>query len=224
MRVILLGPAGSGKGTQADLIQKHYGFPKISTGDILRQEASSQSELGLKVAEVMRSGQLVADEIVLEVVKTRVAQPDCRAGYVLDGFPRTLNQALLLEQVDPDRPETVFEILITEEEVLRRLSGRRVCLQCGAVYNVNNHSKPKINDRCDLCGSTLVIREDDRPEVIKERFRVYLETIKPLVEHYSAKKVLFQIDGQNSAEEIFKVIKSIIDRRISNQNGDRVQE
>ena len=218
MRIILLGPAGSGKGTQADQIQKKYGFPKISTGDLLRKEVQEGSELGKKVAEIMKAGQLVSDEVVVEMVRLRIAADDCQRGYVLDGFPRNLNQARLLEKIEDKRPETVFEIMVTEEEILKRLSGRRVCLQCGAVYNINNN-KPNVDGVCDVCGSPLVIREDDKPEVIRERYKVYLETIKPLVEHYSRKKVLFQIDGQNSAEEIFLVASSIIDRRLAEVNG-----
>jgi adenylate kinase len=223
MRIVFLGPAGSGKGTQADLIQKNYRFPKISTGDLLRKAVQEESELGKKVHEEMKAGQLVADEIVLELVRERISAPDCRAGYVLDGFPRNLNQALLLEKIEDHGLETVFEILITEDEILRRLSGRRICLQCGAVYNINEN-KPKVDGVCDVCGSPLVIREDDRPEVIKDRFRIYLETIKPLIEHYSRKRVLFQVDGHNSVEDIFKTIKSIIDRRISSNQGVRSRQ
>jgi adenylate kinase len=218
MRVVLLGAAGSGKGTQADLIQKSYGFPKISTGDLLRKAVKEGTELGKKVQEKINVGQLVADEIVFELVRQRVFAPDCQRGYVLDGFPRNLGQALLLENVEKNRLETVFEIMITEDEILKRLSGRRVCLQCGAVYNISNN-RPKVDGLCDVCGSQLIIREDDKPEVIKERFRIYLETIKPLVEYYTRKKVLFQVDGHNSVEDIFKVISSIIDRRISGNYG-----
>lgn len=218
MRVILLGPAGSGKGTQAELIQRQYGFPKISTGDLLRKAVQEGTELGKKVHEEMKAGKLVADEIVLELVKERIFSPDCKKGYVLDGFPRNLNQALLLEKIENSRPETVLEIVVGEEEILRRLSGRRVCLQCGAVYNINNN-KPKIDGICDICGSPLVIREDDKPEVIKERYKIYLETIKPLLDHYSRKKVLFQIDGQKTVEEIFQTIRQILDSRISIEQG-----
>jgi len=219
MRVILLGPPGSGKGTQAELIQKNYGFPKISTGDLLRQAVQTGTELGKKVAKVMNAGQLVADKLVLELVQERIANPDCRAGYILDGYPRNLNQAILLERIDGQREETVLEILVTEEEILRRLTSRRVCLKCGAVYNIINN-KPNVDGVCDLCGSLLTVREDDRPEVIKERFRVYLETIKPLIEHYAQKKVLFQLDGQGPAEEIFQIIKSILDRRLGVIRGE----
>ncbi|MBC7364220.1 MAG: nucleoside monophosphate kinase, partial [Candidatus Aminicenantes bacterium] len=154
MRIILLGPAGSGKGTQADMMQKRYGFPKISTGDLLRKEVQEDSELGKKVAEIMKAGQLVSDQIVVEIVRQRIAADDCRKGYVLDGFPRNLNQALLLETMEEKRPETVFEIMVTEDEILKRLSGRRVCLQCGAVYNIINN-KPKVDGVCDVCGSPL---------------------------------------------------------------------
>ncbi|MGB9893636.1 MAG: adenylate kinase [Candidatus Saccharicenans sp.] len=214
MRVILIGPPGSGKGTQAELIQQHYGFPKISTGDLLREAVQEGTEIGNKVAEVMKAGQLVADEIVLELVKARIFSPDCQSGYILDGFPRNLNQAWLLERIDGQRQEIVLEILITLEEISRRLSSRRVCVNCGAVYNIIDN-KPKVDGVCDLCGSALIIRDDDRPEVIKERFRIYLETIKPLIEHYSRKKVLFQVDGQRPVEEVFKVIRSIIDQRLA---------
>ncbi|HEK86462.1 MAG: adenylate kinase [Candidatus Saccharicenans sp.] len=214
MRIILLGPAGSGKGTQADQIQKVYGYPKISTGDLLRKAVQDGTELGHKVKSIMEQGKLVDDEIVLELVREKIHRPECQAGYVLDGFPRNLNQGLGLEKIDSTRPETVFEILVTEEEILRRLSGRRVCLQCGAVYNINNN-QPKVDGVCDLCGSRLIIREDDKPEVIKERFKIYLESIKPLVEYYQRRKVLFQIDGENTVENIFRSIKSIIDKRIS---------
>lgn len=218
MRVILLGPAGSGKGTQADLIQKKYGFPKISTGDLLRKEVQEGSELGEKVAGIMKAGLLVSDEVVVEMVRKRISANDCQKGYVLDGFPRNLNQALLLEGIENKRTETVFEIVVTEEEILKRLAGRRICLQCGAVYNINNN-KPKIDGICDVCGSPLVVREDDKPEVIRERFKVYLETIKPLIDYYNNKKVLFQIDGQNSVEEIFRIISSVIDQRLVETQG-----
>lgn len=213
MRVILLGPPGSGKGTQADLIYQNYGFPKISTGDLLRKEVENGTGLGRKVNEEMKAGRLVSDDLVLQLVKQRLSADDCRSGYVLDGFPRTLNQASLLENLENNRKETAFEFKVSEQEILRRLSGRMVCLQCGAVYNIN-HNKPQADGVCDVCGSKLVVREDDRPEVIRERIRVYLETIVPLIDYYSKKKVLFQIDGQDSAGNIFKAIKAVLDDRL----------
>ncbi len=218
MRIILLGPAGSGKGTQGELIERHYGFPRISTGDLLRLEVKKGTELGKMVADIMKSGRLVADELVLRVVRDRIDDPDCRAGYVLDGYPRTLNQALLLEKVENGRPETALEIMISEEAVMERLSGRRVCPECGTVYNVHN-SQPPADRRCPACGAELTVRNDDRPEVIKERFRIYLETIGPLLEHYSRKQVLFRVDGQRTVEEVFSSIRSILDERIRGARG-----
>ena len=214
MRVILLGPPGSGKGTQADLIRQNYGFPKISTGDLLRKEVEAGTELGKKVNQEMKAGQLVSDDLVLKLVENRISLADCRSGYVLDGFPRTLNQARLLEKLESKRRETVFEFRVSEQEILRRLSGRMVCLQCGAVYNISNN-KPQNDGLCDFCGSKLVVREDDRPEVIRERIRLYLETIAPLVEYYSSKKVLFEINGDDVTENIFKSIKAVLDRQLT---------
>lgn len=219
MRIILLGPAGSGKGTQGELIERHYGFPRISTGDLLRLEVKKGTGLGRKVEAIMKSGQLVADELVLEVVKARLQSPDCRSGYVLDGYPRTLNQALLLEQLDSSRPETVLEIQISEDAVLKRLAGRLVCSQCGAVYNINNNELG-INLICQVCGGDLTVRSDDRPEVIRERYRIYRETSGPLLEHYSRKQVLFQVDGDRTVEEVFEAIKLILDSQISGQRGE----
>ncbi|HOP61175.1 MAG TPA: adenylate kinase [Candidatus Saccharicenans sp.] len=214
MRVILLGPPGSGKGTQADLIQQSYGFPKISTGDLLRKEVELGTDLGKKVGQEMKAGRLVSDELVLELVEKRIGSDDCRQGYVLDGFPRTLNQARLLEKVEANRPETAFEFKINEQEILRRLSGRMVCLQCGAVYNIDNN-RPQADGLCDLCGSKLVVREDDRPEVIRERIRLYLETIAPLIDYYFSKNVLFEINAEDTAENIFRAIQAVLDRRLT---------
>ena len=214
MRVILLGPPGSGKGTQADLIRQNYGFPKISTGDLLRKEVEAGTELGKKVNQEMKAGQLVSDDLVLKLVENRISLADCQSGYVLDGFPRTLNQARLLEKLEANRPETAFEFKVSEQEIWRRLSGRMVCLQCGAVYNINNN-RPQADGLCDLCGSKLVVREDDRPEVRRERIRLYLETIAPLIDYYSSKNVLFEINAEDTTENIFRAIKAVLDRRLT---------
>ena len=214
MRVILLGPPGSGKGTQADLIRQNYGFPKISTGDLLRKEVEAGTELGKKVNQEMKAGRLVSDDLVLKLVENRISLADCRSGYVLDGFPRTLNQARLLEKLEANRPETAFKFKVSEQEIWRRLSGRMVCLQCGAVYNINNN-RPQADGLCDLCGSKLVVREDDRPEVIRERIRLYLETIAPLIDYYSSKNVLFEINAEDTTENIFRAIKAVLDRRLT---------
>ncbi len=211
MRIILLGPAGSGKGTQGEMIERHYGFPRISTGDLLRLEVEKDTELGKMVKKIMEAGELVADDIVLEIVRNRIAQPDCKRGYVLDGFPRTLNQAILLEKVDGSRPEVALEIQVSEEALKQRLAGRLVCLQCGTVYNINNNNL----SQCQACGARLTVRDDDRPEVVSQRFRIYRETIGPLIDYYSKKGVLFRIDGEKTPEEVFREVKSVIDRRLN---------
>ncbi len=211
MRIILLGPAGSGKGTQGEMIERHYGFPRISTGDLLRLEVEKDTELGKMVKKIMEAGELVADDIVLEIVRTRIAQPDCKRGYVLDGFPRTLNQAILLEKVDGSRPEIALEIQVSEEALKQRLAGRLVCLQCGTVYNINNNKL----SQCQACGARLTVRNDDRPEVVSQRFRIYRETIGPLIDYYSKKGVLFRIDGEKTPEEVFREVKSVIDSRLN---------
>lgn len=211
MRIILLGPAGSGKGTQGEMIERHYGFPRISTGDLLRLEVEKDTELGKMVKKIMEAGELVADDIVLEIVRNRIAQPDCKRGYVLDGFPRTLNQAILLEKVDGSRPEVALEIQVSEEALKQRLAGRLVCLQCGTVYNINNNNL----SQCQACGARLTVRDDDRPEVVSQRFRIYRETIGPLIDYYSKKGVLFRIDGEKTPEEVFREVKSVIDSRLN---------
>jgi len=162
----------------------------------------------------MKAGRLVSDDLVLKLVENRISLADCRSGYVLDGFPRTLNQARLLEKLEANRPETAFEFKVSEQEIWRRLSGRMVCLQCGAVYNINNN-RPQADGLCDLCGSKLVVREDDRPEVIRERIRLYLETIAPLIDYYSSKNVLFEINAEDTTENIFRAIKAVLDRRLT---------
>jgi len=172
------------------------------------------TDLGKKVSQEMKAGRLVSDELVLELVEKRIASDDCRRGYVLDGFPRTLNQACLLEKLEANRQETAFEFKISEQEILRRLSGRMVCLQCGAVYNISNN-RPQADGLCDFCGSKLVVREDDRPEVIKERIRLYFETIAPLIDYYYSKNVLFEINAEDTTENIFRSIKTVLDRRLT---------
>jgi adenylate kinase len=211
MRIILLGPPGSGKGTQADLIQKKYGFPKISTGDLLRRAVREETRLGREAAIQMNRGELVSDEIVAAMVKERISSPECHRGYVLDGFPRNLAQAFILEKIEMSRPEIAIEIVIDEKMLLARLSARRSCLRCEAIYN--QLVKPPVKDGvCDACGGELIQREDDRPEVIKERLRVYQEQTQPLRAYYQARKVYHKVDGSQKVEDVFSAVSSIIDR------------
>ena len=218
MRIILLAPPGGGKGTQGDLIGKVYGFPRISTGDLLRKAVQDRTWLGLEAEAAMSRGGLVRDGIVLELVRERISQPDCRTGYIMDGYPRNLDQALSLEVLDPDRPESAIEIALDEDALLERLSGRRSCPKCGAVYNLSAR-KPAREGICDVCGSALVLREDDRPEVIRERFRVYREQTGPLRAHYEAKGVFHRVDGSRGIEETFREIRGVLDIEIARSNG-----
>jgi len=214
MRIILLGPPGSGKGTQADLIKNKYGFPKISTGDLLREAVERKSPLGKRAETLMRQGHLVSDEIVEELVRERISSDDCRRGYILDGFPRNLSQAGALEAMDGKRPEIVIDIEIDPKTLLRRLSQRWLCSACQAIYNFD-FQKPKKEGRCDACQGMLIQREDDRPAVIKERMRVYKEQTEKLRDYYRKKKVFKQIDGSGRVEDIFKKISSFLERELA---------
>ena len=214
MRVILLGPPGGGKGTQGELIEKQYGFPKISTGDLLRREVQEKTTLGEMAKAEMNQGELVKDDIVIEMIKHKIFQPDCKRGYILDGFPRNVGQARRLEEIEEKRQEIVIDIHLSEQTLIQRLSARRVCSSCGAIYNLLACS-PRKEGSCDICGSELIQREDDVPEVIKERLKVYHEQTEALIDYYSRKKVYFRIDGEGKIETISKNIYSILDREIA---------
>ena len=208
--MILLGPPGCGKGTQGDLIERSTGFPRISTGDLLRRAVQEKTPLGVEAERAMGRGDLVRDELVLGLIRERLRRPDCAAGYVMDGYPRNLAQAADLETLDPDRPEIVVAIDVSEEEIVRRLSERRACLTCGAVYNLSA-KKPAREGICDICGSALVQREDDRPEVIRERLRVYAEKTAPLLAYYKRKNNLHRVDGSAGMVATFAAIRTILD-------------
>ncbi len=210
LRVILLGAPGSGKGTQGELISNKYGIPKISTGDILREAVKNKTPLGLKAKEKMDRGELVDDEIIIGIVKERISENDCEKGYILDGFPRNLNQAKSLDSMDGGVKEAVLFIKVPKGEIVKRLSSRLVCRECGAVYNLIS-SPPKVSGVCDRCGGELMRRDDDKPEVVEERFRVYMESTEPVVEYYRKKGTLFEIDGTGEIGKIFKAICDIID-------------
>jgi adenylate kinase len=210
MRIILLGPPGGGKGTQGDLIVERYGFPRISTGDLLRQAVADRTALGIEAETAMKQGALVRDEIVLGLVRERVSRPDCRGGYVLDGYPRNLSQAKDVEALDPGRAEIVIAIDVAAEEIVRRLAGRRSCPDCGAVFNLIVR-KPAREGVCDACRGALVRREDDSPEVIRERLRVYAEKTEPLLAYYRDKGNLRRVDGGQGMDATAAAIREILD-------------
>jgi len=213
MRIILFGPPGSGKGTQGDLIEKRYGVPRISTGDLLRRAVLEKSALGKKAEAQMNRGKLVSDDIVEGLVRERIAAPDCRAGYVLDGFPRNLAQVRSLEAMDGSRPEMVIEIDVDACTLVERMQSRLTCQKCGAVYNLSLQ-KPKIKGRCDVCGGPLVQRQDDKPAVITERLRVYREQTEKIKAHYQAKLVYQKLDGSGSVEDVFGRLSRILDQKL----------
>jgi len=213
MRLILLGPPGSGKGTQAQKLVERFKVPQVSTGDIFRQAVRDQTELGKKAKEYMDRGELVPDQIVVGMVEERLSQPDCKNGFILDGFPRTIAQAEALDELLARRGEkldAVLEISVPDEEVIKRLSGRRTCRQCGAMYHIE-FNPPKEPGRCDKCKGELYQREDDKEEVIKSRLEVYHSQTAPLIEYYQKKRLLKKIDGVGGIEEIFSRVMSALE-------------
>lgn len=204
MRLILLGAPGAGKGSQAVILAQKLGVPHISTGDMFRENVKNQTELGRIVKEYMDKGALVPDEITIKIVKDRLSQPDCNNGFILDGFPRTLNQAESLNSVMGEMGieiDRVINIQVEDDVIIRRLAGRRVCRQCGKTYHVENNP-PKVEGICDECGLQLMQREDDKEETITKRLMNYHLQTKPLIEYYSRRGKLLPVEGDKSIEEI----------------------
>jgi len=214
MRIILLGAPGSGKGAVGERLERAYGFPRIATGDLLRRAVQEQTPLGRRAAEHMGRGGLVPDELVVALVRERLAAGDAQAGYILDGFPRTIAQARSLEALDPGSAEVVVDIEADEETIVRRLEARRLCPRCAAVYNVRSRP-PRRADVCDEDGETLVRREDDRPEIVRKRLRVYGEQTEPLVGYYAGKGLLHRVAGDGTVDETFAQVRPIIDRALA---------
>lgn len=200
MNIIFLGPPGAGKGTQAQRICETLGIPQISTGDILRRAIKEETPTGLKAKAYIDAGKLVPDEVVIDIVRDRLDQEDCKAGYILDGFPRTVPQAEAL--ADFARIDAVVDLDVADENLVQRLSGRRVCLNCGATYHVSTMK----SDCCNHCGQALVQRDDDKPETVLSRLKVYHEQTAPLVSYYQDKNLLHVIDGAQQKEVIFDAI------------------
>jgi len=214
VRIVLLGPPGCGKGTQGELIEKKYGFPKVSTGDLLRQTVAEETPLGKRAETQMRHGGLVNDEIVEEMVRERIFKEDCRQGYVLDGFPRNISQAQKLEEMDGNRSEVVIEIHLTEENLIKRLEARRICPRCKSIYNVRAQN-PKREGMCNVCGARLIQREDDKKEVIKERLKVYHQQTEPLVGYYQKKKNYRRVNGSGGIETVFRNIYLLLEAEMA---------
>lgn len=212
MRIVLLGPPGAGKGTQAANIVSQFQIPHISTGDILRKNLKEKTPLGLKAKEYMDQGLLVPDDLVVEIIQDRLAQDDCIKGFMLDGFPRTVTQATSLDAVLKDMNislDTVLNIDVNHELLVDRITGRRICKECGATYHVH-FNPPKEEGKCDVCGGKLYQRDDDKAETVKKRLEVYTDETQPLIDYYEAKGILNTIDGQQDINKVFEDIAEIL--------------
>lgn len=212
MKIIMLGAPGAGKGTQAKMIAEKCGIPHISTGDIFRANIKNGTELGAKAKEYMDKGLLVPDELVCDLVVDRIQQADCEKGYILDGFPRTIPQAEALENAlnaIEQKLDYAIDIDVPDENIINRMSGRRACVGCGATYHVL-FNPTKVEGKCDVCGESLILRDDDKPETVKKRLDVYHTQTQPLIDFYTERKVLFEVDGTQSMDKVFDDIMKIL--------------
>ncbi len=219
MKLVLLGAPGSGKGTQSQRIVEKYGIVQISTGDIFREITKQKTEIALQVQELMREGKLIPDPIVIEIFNDRIGRKDCEKGYILDGFPRTVAQALVLQGLLDRRNESLNAVLYIEvgiEKIVKRLQGRRVCKKCGHLYHIN-FSPPENESICDECKGELYQRDDDKEKSIIYRYQVYLQKTMPLVDYYKNRNVLYTVDGSKSPEEVFSQISVILDSQKENE-------
>lgn len=212
MKIIMLGAPGAGKGTQAKMIAEKYHIPHISTGDIFRANIKNGTDLGMEAKKYMDQGLLVPDELTVKILLDRVAQADCKDGYVLDGFPRTIPQAQVLDKALNELGDAIdyaVNVDVPDENIVKRMSGRRACLACGATYHVE-HIPPKQEGICDTCGQELVLRDDDKPETVLNRLKVYHDQTQPLIDFYTAKGVLRTVDGTVDMQDVFSAIVDIL--------------
>ena len=212
IHIILLGPPGCGKGTQAQKLIREFGFVQLSTGDMLRAAISKGTEIGMQAKSIIDKGELVSDEIVIGIVRDRIFSTECECGYMLDGFPRTLAQAEKLDQILSDRNQkidVVFRLCVPDDMAIRRIAGRRFHITSGRSYNID-FNPPKLEGRDDITGEKLVQREDDKEEIVQSRLNTYHEQTEPLVRYYQAQGILKAIDGTGSPENIFDEIKKTL--------------
>jgi len=212
MKIIMLGAPGAGKGTQAKKIAEKYSNPHISTGDIFRANIKNGTELGQQAKAYMDEGALVPDDLVVDLVVDRFKNPDCANGYVLDGFPRTIPQAEALDTALNAIGEIVdfaINVEVPDENIINRMSGRRACVGCGATYHIK-YNPPKVEGICDSCGQKLILRDDDKPETVKNRLSVYHVQTQPLIDFYNKKDVLAEVDGTKDMDDVFDAIVNIL--------------
>ncbi len=212
MKIVMLGAPGAGKGTQAIKIADKYDIPHISTGDIFRANIKGGTELGQKAKSYIDKGELVPDEVTIGMLLDRIAQDDCKNGYVLDGFPRTIPQAESLTEAlksQGDQIDFALNIDVPDEAIIERMSGRRACPKCGATYHIV-YAAPKTENICDKCGSELIIRSDDKPETVKDRLNVYHQQTEPLITYYKTAGVLREVDGTQELPKVFEDVVAIL--------------
>ena len=208
MKIIMLGAPGAGKGTQAKKIAEKYSIPHISTGDIFRANIKNGTELGIKAKEYIDQGLLVPDELVVDLVVDRLKQEDCNLGCVLDGFPRTIPQAEALDAALGETSQMVdyaINVEVPDENIVNRMSGRRACVSCGATYHIV-YAPTKVENICDTCQGELILRDDDKPETVQKRLNVYHEQTQPLIDYYTKKNILVEVDGTQDIEDVFAAI------------------
>ena len=208
MNIILLGPPGVGKGTYAEILKEKLELPHISTGDILREMAKEETEEGKNIKEIMDKGNLIPDELITEILKKRLKKEDCKNGFILDGYPRTIPQAESLKKII--KMDKVIDYAAKDEIILQRLGGRLTCRSCGAIFHAKN-SPPKKNGICDNCGGELYTREDQTDEAIKERLKVYRNQTEPLIEYYQKEELLIEIDANAGLDQVDKIVGESLD-------------
>jgi len=209
LRLLMLGPPGAGKGTQAVQIARDHGVPKISTGDMLRDAVTSGSELGLQVKETVARGQLVSDDLIVELVRNRLSDDDARGGFVLDGFPRTVAQARALDGLLDGTALTVVEIRVPDEELVRRVRGRRICESCGTTVSAFD-GEPSQAQACKVCGGRLVQRSDDSEVVVRDRLKVYWRETQPMIGYYEGRETFRRVDGARSPKDVYAAIAEAV--------------
>lgn len=212
MKIIMLGAPGAGKGTQAKQIADKYQIPHISTGDIFRANIKNGTELGKKAKEYMDQGALVPDELTCDLVMDRIGQEDCKNGFVLDGFPRTIPQARALDEAlgkINEKMDFAIDVDVPDENIVNRMGGRRACLNCGATYHIVS-IPTKVEGICDRCGSKVVLRDDDKPETVQKRLTVYHDQTQPLIDYYKEQGILKSVDGTKPMEDVFAAIVQIL--------------
>lgn len=212
MKIVMLGAPGAGKGTQAKMIAEKYTIPHISTGDIFRANIKEGTPLGLEAKSYMDQGKLVPDELTVKILLDRVSKDDCKNGYVLDGFPRTIPQANVLKEAlakQNDKIDFAINVDVPDENIVRRMSGRRACVTCGATYHIE-HVPPKTEGICDKCGSALILRDDDKPDTVLNRLKVYHDQTQPLIDFYNNEGILKEVDGTIDVKDVFENIVKIL--------------